>query len=76
MQCHLKEMMSAGWLRYTMFEGSTGVPQNRFWSDRTTNDRNGGFVYTEDVQRKVSCIGGEMQSWINLRLNVKDGTVC
>jgi hypothetical protein len=39
MQCHLKEMMSAGWLRYTMFEGSTGVPQNRFWSHRTTNDR-------------------------------------
>jgi hypothetical protein len=39
MQCHLKEMMSTGWLRYTMFEGSTGVPQNRFWSDRTSNDR-------------------------------------
>jgi hypothetical protein len=24
---------------HTMFEGTTGVPQNRFWSDRTTNNR-------------------------------------
>jgi hypothetical protein len=78
MQCHLKEMMSAGWLRYTpclreLQEslrtdfGPIGLLTIEWWI----------CVYWRcpEVSR-VSCSGGEMQSWINLRLNVKDATVC